>query len=54
MKELDKSDLDLIKTGESGVRAVRHVECVHLARGSMKIATNAGVLLLICCRSSNG
>jgi hypothetical protein len=54
MKVLDKPDLDLIKQEDQGCGRFGNVECVHPARGRMKVATDAGVLLLICCRSSSG
>jgi hypothetical protein len=43
MKVLDKPDLDLIKQEDQGCGRFGNVECVHPARGRMKVATDAGV-----------
>jgi hypothetical protein len=52
--QLEAPDLDLIKQVEQGCGRFGKVDCAHLCAGWMTAATNAGVLLLICCRSSNG
>jgi hypothetical protein len=54
MRELEAPDLDLIKQAEQGCGQFGNVDCAQLCAGSMKAATDGGVLLLICCRSSSG